>query len=97
MLPPVRCWWKKPAGGLTLWTRLPRGNAAEFAQVAARHGVSVLPGPVCSPSNGFADFLRLAFVPEPEEIREGVDRLARAWEKYGARKDTARARVGVIV
>ncbi|HXM76134.1 MAG TPA: PLP-dependent aminotransferase family protein [Thermoanaerobaculia bacterium] len=89
--------WKKPAGGLTLWTHLPRGNAGEFAQVAARHGVSVLPGPVCSPSNGFADFLRLAFVPEPAEIREGVDRLARAWEKYAVRRDSARARVGVIV
>ena len=89
--------WKKPAGGLTLWVRLPRGNAAEFAQVAARHGVAVLPGSVCSPSNGFPDHLRLAFVPEPAEIREGVDRLARAWEKYAVARDTARARVGVIV
>jgi DNA-binding transcriptional MocR family regulator len=89
--------WKKPAGGLTLWTRLPRGHAAEFAQVAARHGVAVLPGSVCSPSNGFGDHLRLAFVPEPSEIREGVDRLARAWEKYAAGKDSARVRVGVIV
>jgi DNA-binding transcriptional MocR family regulator len=89
--------WKRPAGGLTLWVRLPRGNAAEFAQVAARHGVAVLPGSVCSPSNGFPDHLRLAFVPEPAEIREGVDRLARAWEKYAVARDTARARVGVIV
>lgn len=89
--------WKRPSGGLTLWVRLPRGNAAEFAQVAARHGVSVLPGSVCSPSNGFADHLRLAFVPEPAEIREGIERLARAWDKYGVARDTARARVGVIV
>src|SRR5450432_2663962 len=37
--------WRKPAGGLTLWVRIPRGNASELAQVAARHGVSVLPGP----------------------------------------------------
>lgn len=89
--------WKKPAGGLTLWTRLPRGAAAEFAQVAARQGVAVLPGSVCSPSNGFADHLRLAFVPEPAEIREGIERLARAWEKHAAARETSRARVGVIV
>jgi DNA-binding transcriptional MocR family regulator len=89
--------WKKPAGGLTLWARLPRGSAAEFAQVAARQGVAVLPGSVCSPSNGFGDHLRLAFVPEPAEIREGIERLARAWEKHAAARETSRARVGVIV
>ena len=84
--------WKKPAGGLTLWARLPRGNAAEFAQVAARQGVAVLPGSVCSPSNGFTDHLRLAFVPEPAEIREGIERLARAWSKHAAARETSRAR-----
>jgi DNA-binding transcriptional MocR family regulator len=89
--------WKRPAGGLALWVRLPRGRASEFAQVAARHGVAVLPGSVCSPTNGFADHLRLAFVPEPEEIREGVERLAKAWTKYGVARETSRARVGVIV
>lgn len=89
--------WKRPAGGLTLWVALPRGSASEFAHVAARNGVAVLPGPVCSPTNGFADHLRLAFVPEPSEIREGVERMARAWEKYGVARESARARVGVIV
>ena len=89
--------WKRPAGGLTLWVRLPRGQGAEFAQVASRHGVSVLPGPVCSPTNAFADHLRLAFVPEPEEILEGVDRLSHAWERYAAGRDATRGRVRVIV
>ncbi len=89
--------WRKPAGGLTLWVKLPHGNASELAQVAARHGVSVLPGSICSPTNGFGDHLRLAFVPEPEEIREGIERLARAWVKFGAAREVPRARVGVIV
>ncbi|MEP6800804.1 MAG: PLP-dependent aminotransferase family protein [Acidobacteriota bacterium] len=89
--------WKRPAGGLTLWVRLPRGQGSEFAQIASRHGVSVLPGPVCSPTNAFADHLRLAFVPEPEEILEGVDRLSRAWERYAAGRDAPRGRVKVIV
>jgi len=85
--------WRKPAGGLTLWVRIPRGNASELAQVAARHGVSVLPGPICSPTNGFGDHLRLAFVPEPEEIREGIERLARAWAAYAPAKGARAARV----
>lgn len=89
--------WKRPAGGLTIWARLPRGSGAEFAQVAARHGVAVLPGTVCSPTNSFADHLRLAFVPDPAEIREGCERLGRAWNKYAVARETARARVGVIV
>jgi DNA-binding transcriptional MocR family regulator len=41
--------WNPPAGGLSLWVRLPHGNAPEFARVAQRHGVSVLPGNFASP------------------------------------------------
>jgi DNA-binding transcriptional MocR family regulator len=89
--------WKRPAGGLTVWARLPRGRGFEFAQVAARHAVQVLPGSVCSSTNAFSDYLRLAFVPEPDDIREGVERLARAWHKYGVARESSRARVGVIV
>lgn len=74
--------WRRPAGGLSLWARIPRGNASELAQVALRHGVSVLPGSTCSPRNGFADYLRLPFVLEPEQIRQGIRRLAEAWRAY---------------
>ena len=37
--------WSRPAGGLCLWVRLPRGNAEELARVALRHGVAIVPGP----------------------------------------------------
>ena len=36
--------WEAPAGGLSLWVKLPRGDAGAFAQVALRHGVAVVPG-----------------------------------------------------
>src|SRR5204863_9300296 len=36
--------WTRPEGGLSIWARLPHGDASEFAQVALRHGVSLLPG-----------------------------------------------------
>ena len=36
--------WEAPAGGLSLWVKLPQGDANAFAQVALRHGVAVVPG-----------------------------------------------------
>jgi DNA-binding transcriptional MocR family regulator len=90
--------WIEPAGGLSLWVKLPRGDASTFAQVALRHGVAVVPGTLASPSGGFGDRLRMPFVLEAAPMREGVERLARAWDAYaggGAKKRTAAA--GVLV
>ena len=89
--------WKRPGGGLSLWVRLPRGNAAEFARVALRHGVSVLPGSICSPTNGFPEFLRLPYVLEPAKIREGVKLLAQAWGAYAPARQKAPAKLEVLV
>ncbi|HMA18119.1 MAG TPA: PLP-dependent aminotransferase family protein, partial [Thermoanaerobaculia bacterium] len=74
--------WTPPAGGLTLWVRLPHGDATGFAQVALRHGVAVVPGPLASPDSGGADRLRLPFVHDTETMTEGIQRLARAWRSY---------------
>ncbi len=74
--------WERPQGGLCLWVRLPSGTAAEFAQVALRHGVSVVPGPVASPDGSFADYLRLPFGHQPAALEEGLRRLATAWAAY---------------
>jgi DNA-binding transcriptional MocR family regulator len=89
--------WRRPGGGLSLWVRLPRGDAAEFARVALRHGVSVLPGATCSPSNGCSEFLRIPYVLEPEKIREGVGLLARAWSAYAPAQRKERAALEVLV
>ena len=89
--------WRRPGGGLLLWVRLPRGNATELAQVALRHGVAIVPGSVNSPDGGFADYVRLPFVQEPEAIEDGVKRLARAWLEYEATTHEPRGHLGVIV
>jgi DNA-binding transcriptional MocR family regulator len=80
-----------PTGGLFLWVKLPAGDAREFAQIALRYGVIVLPGPTMSPSGEQASFLRLPFLAEPETLRSGVSRLAAAWKNYtsGAREKQA--------
>ena len=89
--------WAPPAGGLSLWVRLPRGNADEFAQVALRHGVSIVPGSLASPDGSFSDHLRLPFVLDRARMEEGVERLARAWSSYGAAARRERASLDVLV
>jgi DNA-binding transcriptional MocR family regulator len=74
--------WTRPKGGLVLWIRLPFGSAREFASLAGRQGVAVLPGPVTSPDMGFDDHLRLTFARDPQVLRDGIRRLASAWDGY---------------
>ena len=73
-----------PAGGLSLWCTLPRGNAEEFTELALRGGVSVVPGPALSVDEGNRRSLRIVFAAPLEELEEGVRRLHAAWERYGA-------------
>jgi DNA-binding transcriptional MocR family regulator len=74
--------FRVPAGGLFLWTKLPFGDAREFAQTSLRHGVVVLPGPVMSASDRYSAYLRLPFLAEPETLHKGARRLATAWQDY---------------
>lgn len=85
--------WRRPPGGLSVWATLPRGNADEFAEVALRAGVGVVPGPSLSVDEGNRRALRLVFArPEPA-IREAVNRLARAWASYAPSSARSAARL----
>jgi DNA-binding transcriptional MocR family regulator len=77
--------WQKPEGGLLLWARMPAGDAEELAQVAARHGVTVVPGSANSPDRRFADHVRLPIVADAATMKEGIARLARAAAEYQPR------------
>ena len=74
--------FRVPAGGLFLWVKLPTGDSREFAQVALRHGVLILPGPTMSAAGQHAPFIRLPFLAEPAALRSGVRRLSAAWREY---------------
>jgi DNA-binding transcriptional MocR family regulator len=89
--------WTLPEGGLSMWVRLPHGDASEFAQVALRHGVSLLSGSTLSADGGHPQHLRLVYVHEPDVLGEAVSRLARAWETYAPMAIPAGREVGVIV
>ncbi|MFE6781166.1 PLP-dependent aminotransferase family protein [Streptomyces sp. NPDC057680] len=63
--------WTRPAGGPALWVRVPGVDTEALAQLARRHGVSVVPGSAFSPVDGFRDRLRLPY-------GHGTDALAAA-------------------
>ena len=71
--------WTEPSGGLSLWVRIPAASSEAFAQHALRYDVAVATPGALSPSNEHADRLRLSFAGPPDELEEGVRRLASAW------------------
>jgi DNA-binding transcriptional MocR family regulator len=73
--------WAEPAGGLSVWVRLPSPVAARLATAARQLGVVVATtAEGLSPAAaGHADRIRLSFALPPPALIEGVDRLARAW------------------
>jgi DNA-binding transcriptional MocR family regulator len=81
--------WTRPAGGLSAWIELPEGNATTFAQVAQRHGVSVVAGPLLSADEGHQRHLRITYAAGLAAIAEGVDRLAAAWAVHTATSEPA--------
>ena len=69
--------WTPPAGGLTIWARLPGdADSSAFAQAALRSGVAVIPGRLLSVSPRRSPWLRLAFVRPPAELAAAVQTLA---------------------
>lgn len=71
--------WRRPDGGMALWVRLPRSDATAYSQLALRHGVEIIPGPVMDPGGLDNAHVRVPFTSPPDVLAEFVDRLARAW------------------
>ena len=74
--------FEDPAGGLFLWIKLPGGDSAELAQVAMRHRLVLLPGINMSPEQRHGDMLRMPFLLDEDELREGMRRMIAAWREY---------------
>lgn len=70
-----------PAGGASLWVRLPGGSASAFTQRAERAGVTLLPGPTFSCVDGLDDHLRIGFARPIDEVVAGIRRLAALWRE----------------
>ncbi len=74
--------FRTPDGGVALWLRMPRGASRPFVEVAARHGVAVVPGSALSPGGAGDHHLRVALGPDPETFAAGIALLAEAWAYY---------------
>jgi 2-aminoadipate transaminase len=83
---PDQLTWRKAAGGMFVWGRLARGDAAELLPFAVAEGLAFVPGAEFhEPGQGQAT-IRLNFTHAAEpRIREGVARLARAITRYARR------------
>jgi DNA-binding transcriptional MocR family regulator len=69
----------RPTGGHVLWIELdPTVDALELQREALAAGISVLPGPIFSPSRRYRNFLRVNFaVPWSDRIEDAVRTLGR--------------------
>ncbi len=71
-----------PAGGGSLWIKLPTTGATAFAQRAERLGVQVLPGPTFSAADRLDDHVRLSYAAEPVLVARGIELLAATWSEF---------------
>ncbi|MFD4242350.1 PLP-dependent aminotransferase family protein [Streptomyces sp. NPDC058525] len=72
--------WNRPEGGMFVWARLPAGHdATALLKAALAHDVAFVPGAPFFTGAPDPRTLRLSFTTHtPEEITEGLARLARA-------------------
>ncbi len=75
--------WNRPEGGLYLWCSIPdRMPQSRLLSRAVDYGVSFVPGKTFYPGSAAGNYIRLNFTyPSPEQIKEGVRRLAKAYKE----------------
>jgi DNA-binding transcriptional MocR family regulator len=89
--------WRRPRGGLSVWVRLPAGDARIFAQVVQRRGIFIVPGTAFSVSERHEEYLRVPFVSEPSTLVAGIEQLARAWYAWQPRSAAVCTSSSVVV
>jgi len=74
---PAGVTWRKPKGGMFLWSILPEGmDSAEVLKRAIEKKVAFVPGEAFHPLGGGKNTMRLNFsYSSPETVREGIARL----------------------
>ena len=74
--------WTRPEGGFYVWLKLPHGLDAKLMQPRAVNAhVAYVPGIGFFADGNGREYMRLSYCyPEPDQIREGVRRLARVIE-----------------
>lgn len=68
----------RPAGGATMWVRLPQAVATDAASLAPSRGVLVVPGPRFGPDGTMDNYLRFPLVLGAELLTAAVPRVVAA-------------------
>jgi DNA-binding transcriptional MocR family regulator len=74
----------RPDGGSILWVQFPIDDSAVLVNVARRHSVRVAPGSIHTVGKTPGPFVRIDVDRPSTVVREGIERLARAWDDLGA-------------
>lgn len=70
-----------PDGGLSVWVELDAPQGTPLTQVAAQHGVTLVPGSRFGVDGTLERFMRLPFALPAERLDEAVRRIAAAWQQ----------------
>jgi DNA-binding transcriptional MocR family regulator len=70
--------FRTPAGGQSIWCRLPEPMSTRLAIAAADHGVQLAPGSRFGVNGGLERWTRLPFTQSGQRLEEAMRRLARA-------------------
>lgn len=83
--------WTRPGGGLFLWVTMPEGvDSAELLEKAVEQKVAFVPGSAFFANGGGENTMRINFSnATPEQIREGVTRLAAVFAEAVAAQPVA--------
>jgi DNA-binding transcriptional MocR family regulator len=71
----------RPDGGSVLWAHFPVDDSAIVVNIAQRHSVRVAPGSIHAAGKAPGPFVRIDVDRPPRVVREGIERLARAWRE----------------
>lgn len=74
----------EPAGGATMWVRLPQAVASDAARIGAQLGVLIVPGTRFGPDGTMDNYLRIPMTLEPEVLRIAVPRIVAAVDSASA-------------
>jgi DNA-binding transcriptional MocR family regulator len=75
---------ERPAGGLTVWCRLPAASSTALTVIAPEFGIRLAAGPRFGAGGAFEQFLRVPFTLPPDQLEAAVRSLRSAQDRLDA-------------
>jgi DNA-binding transcriptional MocR family regulator len=75
---------ERPAGGLTVWCRLPTASSTALTVIAPEFGIRLAAGPRFGAGGAFEQYLRVPFTLPPDQLETAVRALRSAQDRLDA-------------